>query len=37
MQSFAKDGDVAPLKSAAGEIAPLVQKHLDMATALETR
>ena len=35
MQSFAKDGDVAPLKAAAGEIAPVVQKHLDMAKALE--
>lgn len=37
MQSFAKDGDVAPLKAAAGEIAPVVQKHLDMAKALEVK
>jgi putative membrane protein len=37
MQSFAKDGDVAPLKAAAGEIAPVVRKHLDMAKALEIK
>jgi len=34
MQSYAKDGDTVSLKSAAGEIAPIVQKHLDMARAL---
>ncbi len=37
MQNFAKDGDVAPLKEAAGEIAPVVKGHLDMAKGLETR
>jgi putative membrane protein len=35
MKDYAKDGDVARLKTAAGEIAPIVQKHLDMAKALE--
>lgn len=35
MKDYAKDGDVAPLKTAAGEIAPVVQKHLDMAKTLE--
>jgi putative membrane protein len=37
MEDFAKDGDVAPLKAAAGEIAPVVKSHLDMAKALEVR
>ena len=37
MEDFAKDGDVAPLKTAAAEIAPIVKGHLDMARALETR
>ena len=37
MENFAKDGDVAPLKAAAGEIAPVVKGHLDMARALEIR
>ncbi len=35
MQGYAKDGDVPSLKTAAGEIAPIVQKHLDMAKALD--
>ena len=34
MQNYAKDGEVASLKAAAGDIAPVVQKHLDMAKAL---
>lgn len=37
METFASDGDVAPLKTAAGEIAPVVKGHLDMAKALEIR
>ena len=37
MENFAKDGDVASLKTAAGEIAPIVKGHLDIAKALETR
>lgn len=35
MKDYAKDGDVASLKTAAGEIAPIVQKHLDMLKPLE--
>lgn len=35
MQGYAKDGDVPSLKAAAGEIAPIVQQHLDMAKALD--
>ena len=35
MRRYAKDGDVAPLRAAVGEIVPIVQKHLDMAKALE--
>jgi putative membrane protein len=34
MQGYAADGDVAPLKAAAGEIAPVVEKHLGMARDL---
>ena len=34
MQGYAASGDVAPLKTAAGEIAPVVSSHLDMAKAL---
>lgn len=34
MKDYAKDGDVASLKTAAGEIAPIVQKHLDMLKTL---
>lgn len=37
MENFAKDGDVAPLKTAAGEIAPVVKGHLEMAKALEIK
>jgi putative membrane protein len=36
MHDYAKDGDVAPLKKAAGEIEPVVQKHLDQAKALKS-
>lgn len=35
MQDYAKNGDVPSLKATAGEIEPIVQKHLDMAKALE--
>jgi putative membrane protein len=35
MQSFAKDGDVPSLRTAAGEIAPIVQKHLERARTLK--
>jgi putative membrane protein len=35
MQGYAKNGDAASLKTAAAEIAPIVQKHLDMARALD--
>lgn len=35
MQKYAKDGEVASLKAAAGEIAPIVQQHLDHAKALK--
>jgi putative membrane protein len=35
MQGYAKDGNVPSLKAAAGEIAPIVQHHLDMAKALD--
>ena len=35
MQDYAKNGDTPSLKTAAGEIAPIVQKHLDMARALD--
>lgn len=34
MENYAKNGEVAPLKTAAGEIAPIVQGHLDMARSL---
>jgi putative membrane protein len=34
MKDYAKHGDVAPLKAAAGEIVPVVQKHLDWAKVL---
>lgn len=34
MQGYAKDGEVQPLKDAAGAIAPTVAKHLDMAKTL---
>lgn len=37
MENFAKDGEVPSLKAAAGEIAPVVKGHLDMAKALETK
>jgi len=36
MEGFAKDGAVPTLKTAAGEIAPKVKSHLDMAKALDT-
>jgi putative membrane protein len=35
MRDYAEHGDVAPLKAAAGEIAPIVQKHLDKARTLK--
>jgi putative membrane protein len=35
MKSYAKDGDTPSLKTAAGDIAPIVQQHLDMARALK--
>ena len=35
MKSYADNGDTPSLKAAAGEIAPVVQKHLDMAKALK--
>jgi len=35
MKSYAKDGGTPSLKTAAGEIAPIVQSHLDMAKALK--
>jgi putative membrane protein len=35
MQGYAKNGDTASLKIAAADIAPIVQKHLDMARALD--
>jgi putative membrane protein len=34
MQAYAESGDVPSLKTAAGEIAPVVHGHLDMAKAL---
>ena len=34
MQGYAKDGEVATLKTAAGEIAPHVSHHLEMAKSL---
>jgi putative membrane protein len=34
MEKYAKDGEVAPLKAAAAEIAPVVRQHLDEAKAL---
>ena len=37
MENYAKDGEVASLKAAAGEIAPAVKTHLDMAKALEAK
>jgi putative membrane protein len=35
MKTYADKGDVQSLKTAAGEIAPIVQQHLDMAKALD--
>ena len=35
MKDYADKGDTPSLKTAAGEIAPVVQKHLDMAKALQ--
>lgn len=35
MQDFAKNGDVPSLRTAAGEIAPIVQMHLDRARSLQ--
>jgi putative membrane protein len=35
MQGYAKDGEVASLKTAAGEIAPTVSKHLEMVKMLK--
>ena len=35
MKDYADHGDVPSLKTAAGKIAPVVQKHLDMANALD--
>ena len=35
MKDYAANGDTPSLKTAAGEIAPVVQKHLDMAKALK--
>jgi len=35
MNDYAKNGDVPSLKTAAGEIAPVVQKHLDMVKGLD--
>jgi len=35
MKGYADNGDTPSLKTAAGEIAPVVQKHLDMAKGLQ--
>ncbi|HWU73844.1 MAG TPA: DUF4142 domain-containing protein [Sphingomonas sp.] len=35
MKGYAANGDTPSLKATAGEIAPVVQKHLDMAKALK--
>jgi putative membrane protein len=35
MKGYAGNGDTPSLKTAAGEIAPKVQEHLDMAKALK--
>jgi len=35
MQGYAADGDVPTLKAAAGEIAPVVSHHLEMAKSLD--
>ena len=35
MKGYADKGDTPSLKTAAGEIAPVVQKHLDMVKALK--
>lgn len=35
MKSYAASGDTPSLKATAGEIAPVVQKHLDMARAMK--
>ena len=35
MRDYAEHGDTASLKAAAGEIAPVVQKHLDHAKSLD--
>ena len=35
MKDYAANGDTPSLKTAAGEIAPVVQKHLDMVKALK--
>ncbi|RVT93654.1 DUF4142 domain-containing protein [Sphingomonas crocodyli] len=37
MQGYAKDGDNASLKTAAGAIAPTVSKHLEMIRALDAK
>lgn len=37
MQAYADKGDVAPLKTAAGEIVPKVQTHLDKIKALKDK
>lgn len=37
MQSYAASGTAAPLKTAAGEIAPVVEGHLKMARDLEAK
>lgn len=35
MENYSKNGDVAPLKAVAAEIAPVVKRHLDEARALK--
>ena len=35
MRKYAVDGNVVSLKQAAGEIAPVVEKHLSSARALD--
>ena len=35
MRKYAADGNVVSLKQAAGEIAPVVEKHLSSARALD--
>ena len=36
MEDYSKNGGVASLKAAAADIAPVVKRHLDMATALNS-